>query len=235
MKIKFVFFDAGNTLLKINYEFIHQVLADKDIEVDLEDIVIAECKARVLIDRTIEKNMENALAFKRYIEFIIEGIEDICSKKFKNKIFEEIFKEIDEYNKAHLLWTQPAEYAKQTLIILTNNNFRTGVISNSDGRIKKILTKAGLAKYLDVIIDSAVVGVEKPNVEIFKIALREAGVSPQEAIYVGDIYSIDILGCEKAGILGVLLDPIGEWDNVKCVKVKNIKEFTRKLMSGKIF
>src|SRR3989304_4266136 len=57
-----------------------------------------------------------------------------------------------------------------------------GVISNSDGRLETLVRDAGLAGPLDVIIDSRVVGVEKPDPRIFYLALERTGVAPPEAI-----------------------------------------------------
>ena len=84
-----------------------------------------------------------------------------------------------------------------------------GVISNADGRIAAILEKAGIAHFFDVIIDSYVVGVEKPDPAIFRIALDGMGVKPEHAIFVGDIYAIDMLGAYK---------------NVRCRKIQHLRE-----------
>ena len=73
--------------------------------------------------------------------------------------------------------------------------------------IRSILTSAGLVGHLDVVIDSGVVGVEKPDARIFGLALGEARVSAEEALYVGDMYSVDVLGARRAGLDPILLDP----------------------------
>ena len=55
------------------------------------------------------------------------------------------------------------------------------------------------------------VGVEKPDPRIFRLALARAGVGRPQAAYVGDLYSIDVLGARAAGLRPVLLDPGGCW------------------------
>ena len=91
-----------------------------------------------------------------------------------------------------------------------------GVISNSNGSVRSILEATGLARYLDFVLDSSVVGVEKPDRRIFELALREARVAAGEAVYVGDLYSVDVLGARAAGIDAILLDPRGLWGPRDC-------------------
>ena len=42
------------------------------------------------------------------------------------------------------------------------------------------------------MIDSYIVGVEKPHQKIFELALEALELQPSEAIYIGDIFFIDI-------------------------------------------
>ena len=83
------------------------------------------------------------------------------------------------------------------------------MVSNSDGRVAEALEAAGLRAYFDVVVDSALVGVEKPDPAIFRAALDVLGVPPEEALYVGDLYEVDVLGANAAGIPAVLLVPPG--------------------------
>jgi HAD superfamily hydrolase (TIGR01509 family) len=91
-----------------------------------------------------------------------------------------------------------------------------GVISNSNGSVRAALDKAGLAPYLDFVIDSTVAGVAKPDPRVFHMGLREAGVAPAEAVYVGDSYFVDVVGARTVGMGAVLFDPGRCWDAVDC-------------------
>lgn len=81
-----------------------------------------------------------------------------------------------------------------------------GLISNVDRDITPLLSKLGLTSLLSVVVTSQNAGFSKPQPEIFQEALRQAGVQASEAIYVGDQYQIDIIGANKVGMKGVLLD-----------------------------
>ncbi|MFQ6121859.1 MAG: HAD family hydrolase [Dehalococcoidales bacterium] len=81
-----------------------------------------------------------------------------------------------------------------------------GLISNVDRDINPLLNKLGLTSLLQVVVTSPDVGFNKPQPEIFQEALRQAEVQASEAIYVGDQYQIDVVGANKVGMKGVLLD-----------------------------
>jgi putative hydrolase of the HAD superfamily len=103
------------------------------------------------------------------------------------------------------LWCSVPQDTREALQRLRAAGFRLGVVSNSEGRVCEALEAAGLRQYFDAVVDSGQVGIEKPDPRIFRIALAELGVEPEEAIYVGDLYDIDVLGARAAGIEGVLL------------------------------
>jgi len=61
-----------------------------------------------------------------------------------------------------------------------------------------------------VVVDSAVVGVSKPDPAIFRIALDALGVPPSRTVlHVGDSLRYDVTGALAAGLQPVHLDPNG--------------------------
>ena len=58
-----------------------------------------------------------------------------------------------------------------------------------------------------VIIDSAVVGLAKPDPKVFDSAVVALGLSPERIAYVGDSVRYDVLGSEAAGMAPVHFDP----------------------------
>lgn len=59
---------------------------------------------------------------------------------------------------------------------------------------------SGLAKYFTHTLFSEEVGINKPQPEIFHIALQRNGITADEAVMVGDSYTSDIAGAKAAGI-----------------------------------
>jgi putative hydrolase of the HAD superfamily len=95
--------------------------------------------------------------------------------------------------------------------------YRLGVVSNADGRVAELLQRLGLAELVEFVIDSHVVGVSKPDPRIFRMGADRFGLEPEQCLYVGDLYAIDVLGARAAGLQPLLLDPFGrlaQWDDV---------------------
>jgi putative hydrolase of the HAD superfamily len=59
------------------------------------------------------------------------------------------------------------------------------------------------------VIDSAAVGVAKPDPAIFRIALEATGVAPERVLHIGDTVGADVDGALAAGIRPLHLDPYG--------------------------
>ena len=75
-----------------------------------------------------------------------------------------------------------------------------GIRCPGAGRVESFLRHVGITKYLDFVVDSGLVGVEKPDPRIFEIALERAQVRKDEVVHVGDVYEVDVVGARAAGI-----------------------------------
>jgi HAD superfamily hydrolase (TIGR01509 family) len=104
-----------------------------------------------------------------------------------------------------LLWVRPEPGTRQVLEGLLEAGLRLAVVSNADGRVHEYLETAGLADCFEFILDSAVVGIEKPDPRIFELALDRLGLEPGEVVYVGDTYEVDVLGARAAGMRAILI------------------------------
>ncbi len=103
------------------------------------------------------------------------------------------------------LWSRAGEGASATLSTLRERGYRIGVVSNADGRVRALLDSAGLSPFLEVVVDSFEVGFEKPDPRIFLTATERLQVAASECVYVGDIYSIDVVGARGAGMRAILI------------------------------
>ena len=81
-----------------------------------------------------------------------------------------------------------------------HGKYKLGVISNNFGNTRGWCDEYELSPLFDVILDSTVFGVAKPDPKIFEAALSELGVSAAEAIYVGDSYNADMVGAKNVGM-----------------------------------
>jgi len=78
--------------------------------------------------------------------------------------------------------------------------YRLGVVSNFYGNVPVVCKEAGFADLLDLIVDSALIGIEKPKPEIFLTALRQLSLPPSKVVFVGDSMERDMI---PAGSLGM--------------------------------
>lgn len=81
------------------------------------------------------------------------------------------------------------------------------LVSNFYGNVETVIRDMGLREYFQGVIESAVVGVRKPNPTIFKLGVVALGLNPEQVLVVGDSFRKDIepslsLGCQVAWLKG---------------------------------
>jgi putative hydrolase of the HAD superfamily len=221
-ELDLVLFDAGGTLVELDFPFIASAAREHGIAVEPEALRRGEVLARQRIDRGARRRgaVEGTDSDRRfrYFAVVLEGA---------GVPPQEAVSIVDALERAHAadnLWRVEIEGAGSTLRVLRERGLATGVVSNADGRVESILAALGLAPHLQLIVDSQLEGVEKPDPEIFERALSRLGVRPARAVYVGDIYSIDAVGARSAGLFPVLLDPLGGYPDADCPTIASLAE-----------
>ncbi len=86
------------------------------------------------------------------------------------------------------------------LLRRARRRYRLGIVSNFYGNLDNLLKEAGLAEFLDVVVDSNRVGLQKPDPEIFRFALEQLGLLAHEVIFVGDSYERDMIPTRELGM-----------------------------------
>lgn len=94
---------------------------------------------------------------------------------------------------------EPIDGVEAALGELRRRGLRLAVVANWDCALRGVLAGLGLAPYFDVVVASAEAGAEKPDPEIFRIALERLGAAPERALHVGD-EAVDELGARAAGL-----------------------------------
>ncbi|MBI1893606.1 MAG: HAD family hydrolase [Candidatus Rokubacteria bacterium] len=221
VSVRAVLFDAGNTLLEINYQEIANGLGQGGVEVSSGALRVAEQKARIRLDQDLGslKSTEAAETFRRYLGYILENAGIAWDERA-----EATWRALRTYNPPVGVWHCQMPQASLVLARLRDEGLVVGCISNSNGSVAQALEQAGLASHLDFILDSGIVGIEKPDPRIFQLALDTAGLGPEEVVFVGDLYSIDVVGAKRAGLKAILLDPLGLWPHNDCLKCRDLVE-----------
>jgi REG-2-like HAD superfamily hydrolase len=93
-----------------------------------------------------------------------------------------------------------------TLEVLEELGIRTGVISNWDYSLHRVLRALEIHDKFDFVIASLEEGVEKPDPLLFNLTLQKFGVRPGEALHVGDDPVDDFRGAQDVGMRSYLID-----------------------------
>lgn len=140
---------------------------------------------------------------------------------------------------AREIWQLAAQVPKElglfddvlpALELLKGRGVILGVISNLRRDMDELCRQLKLDPYLDFCVTSLEAGAEKPHSPIFLAALQRAHVSAQEAVHVGDQYQADVEGARAVGIIPVLLDREGWYQNVNdCYKIETLPQLDQVL------
>jgi putative hydrolase of the HAD superfamily len=149
----------------------------------------------------------------------IEVLDDAASA-----FSDELFADIDN-------WRFPLAESVAALRRLHHLGIRMGVVSNADGQIAETLRREGVCQVgdgtgvpVEVVIDSNVVGVSKPDPRIFAFALDAMGLDPERVVYVGDAISKDVIGARNAGLHPIHVDPYGDHPDADHDRISSLHE-----------
>jgi len=73
------------------------------------------------------------------------------------------------------------------------------LVSNFYGNVEAVLKDFGIRHYFKQIVESAVVGVRKPDPRIFELGCEALGMQPGEVLVIGDSLRKDIEPAESIG------------------------------------
>jgi putative hydrolase of the HAD superfamily len=85
------------------------------------------------------------------------------------------------------------------------------LVSNFYGNIDAVLKDFDIDRCFDELVESAVVGIRKPDPAIFALGVKKLNLEPQEVAVVGDSYKKDILPAQSIGCRTIWLKGTG-WD-----------------------
>jgi putative hydrolase of the HAD superfamily len=235
-KLRAIFFDAGNTLIYPRVEDLAADLTAQGYPATPEDFYAAERAGKQKLDEWLWPQIrQGALPrtidhyyWGAYLRTVVERVGVPESERLR------IMARIAEGFRDITLWSVVLPETPPFLEALRTQGYFLGVISNSIGTMEEQLRRVNLAPYFDTVLDSAIVGVEKPHPEIFQIALSRVppcGIQPAEALFVGDSNATDMGGAQLAGLRGVLIDRVGAYPHATCPRITLLPELEQVLNS----
>ncbi|HSK67543.1 MAG TPA: HAD family hydrolase [Anaerolineales bacterium] len=113
---------------------------------------------------------------------------------------------------------------RNALAQLKQNGYRMAVLSNRDRPFLETLETHAIHEFFEFSVAGGEVNSYKPEPGLFEHALQRAGMSAQEAVYVGDNYFADVVGARRAGLTPVLFDPDEIFPEADCIVIKSFDE-----------
>lgn len=202
MSIEAIIFDLDNTLIHRKQAF--EAYAERFVE----RFIVAEGpeKREAVIER-IRLADQDGYRDKR--ELYTELHADLELKNPDTTVQEMLGFWYGEFHKFTVLM----DGAKEVLSELRSRGLKLGIITNGSLRSQQAkIDRVMLRDYVDSIIVSGGVHIEKPNPRIFELALQELEIAdPGHAWYVGDHPTNDIRGAQSAGLHTIWLEGFMPW------------------------
>jgi putative hydrolase of the HAD superfamily len=212
-----VLFDVGETLVgpRDSYGAVyHRVLAG--IGVELDENLLEQCirETSAEIARRIPPGTDRFAYFdggeseywRRFVADVFHRATGRAAEpRFVRRALDRLWEAFGRTSAWHVY-----DDTVPTLDKLHRGGARLGVVSNWDSRLPRLLELLDLAHYFDAVSVSHVEGVEKPDPTIFRRVLGRLGGEPREALHVGNVLELDLVGARAAGIDCVLLDRKGD-------------------------
>ncbi len=221
-EIKALLFDFGNTLAFLDYEALAQEFRPVLPTLEATALERAEYIGRRALDEYVMSaegpiDLDRAYGLYFMAWMVAAGVPQSRVEWCRDRFV--------ALNQEQSLWRVVRPGIIDQLEQFRNAGFKLGVVSNANGNIQGDAERYGLAGFFDVIIDSHVVGVAKPDPRIFHIALERLRIAPHQALFAGDLYSIDMVGAQAAGITGCkLIDVMGQYSWVEHARIEGIHQ-----------
>ncbi|NUO80870.1 HAD family hydrolase [candidate division KSB1 bacterium] len=213
-----VLFDVGQTILAPDYVFMKSMLADFGVATDYDALAKGAALGREKFLRGDQGELWKEF-FIYWLQYV--GAHEPDIPVMLQRIYE-------QHHRVHL-WNFLEPTARDTFAWLRAHDYRMAIVSNADGKVARMLKHLELDHFFECIIDSKIVGVEKPDPAIFNLALQEIKLSAQDCIYVGDNYDRDVVGARRAGLTPVLIDPFDVVPEREVLRIKALADLTKML------
>jgi putative hydrolase of the HAD superfamily len=183
---KAIFFDAAGTLFHLPQGVgFHYALVGNEIGITLDaeeldhafHIAWASMPKRKPIDGPRENDDKDW--WQQLVEHVFDQIAPSLSEIDRDNFFEIAYEHFAEAG----VWELYPEIVDVLETLCPK--FQLAIVSNFDGRLRIILERLGISKFFSNIFISSELGADKPDPEIFRRALKFAGLKPNQVLYVG--------------------------------------------------
>lgn len=203
--IKAILFDSGRTLnvprtghwfITPNFFNIFNDTSFQYTEDQLSEAMNKACDhiSKIFLVKTEEDEFS---MFKEFYEIVLKEIK-------YTSINEEIINSLasdNVYNDDKFYFFDDVEPGLQRL----KDKYILGVVSDTWPSLERVFINKSLRKYFSTFVMSSIYGSYKAEKVLFKIAIEEIGVKPEEVIFIDDSES-NLIAAEDFGMIPILID-----------------------------
>lgn len=80
-----------------------------------------------------------------------------------------------------------------------SKEYRLAIVSNFYGNLESVLQDYGIREKFETVIESAIIGVSKPDKKLLLTCFQQMDIKPEQALVVGDSYKKDIAPAKQLG------------------------------------
>jgi putative hydrolase of the HAD superfamily len=225
MRFRAVFFDVGETLVHVEPSFAElfvTVLAGAGHERSLEDVRDASAHIYARFSEAARDRSMWTTSPDR-------------SKAFWTSVYERMLGALDVPNDAGIAATLHREFTRlenyvlfedvrPAIARLADAGLLLGIVSNFEAWLEEWFGVHELVETFPVRVISGIEGVEKPDQEIYRLALERAGVEASESVYVGDNPEFDVGPPASLGMYAVLVDRRDRFPDHPGTRIHDLRE-----------
>ena len=216
--IRTVFLDAGGVLIHPNWQRVSDTFGRHGIAVSAAALRDAEPEVKFGIDTADRVSTTNDAGRG---SALFNGVLDragVARSAQRDAALSELY----AYHMEHNLWEDVDPQAADVLERLRARNLTLAIVSNANGVVHRAFERGGLHRYFDVICDSHIEGVEKPDPRFFEIVLERTRSRRETTLHVGDLYEVDVVGARRAGLQALLLDPHSLYGDFDVERIRSL-------------
>lgn len=121
-------------------------------------------------------------------------------------------------------WVPPFPESEEVLSELRRRGSELHLLSGNFDHLPGLVRALGWEGYFRTVTFSQETGAEKPDPQVFRFALRRAGVEASGAVYVGDTFEADVEGALGVGMRAVWVNRSGRTPPRPCASVRDLRE-----------
>jgi putative hydrolase of the HAD superfamily len=223
--VRTLLLDVGGVLVRPDFTRVAEVLRAHGVVADPRRLAEAEGRAKAELDRPPAPGFasDEERGFRQFNRILEHA--GIALSAATAAALVALKRLHDQQN----IWDDVLPGVRESLVRFRQAGLRLAVVSNANGTVRVLLERLGLLGAFEAVLDSAVEGVEKPDPRLFRLALARLGADADEALHVGDLYYVDVVGARAAGLRAVLLDDGDRYPAADCPRVASLRELAAHL------